>query len=118
MEEDGWMDGKKDGEVENVRRRKMERKDGRNEKKEVKNWRERRGKDLSSSRLTTESVINDNTNLASLRLLQTGGRGTRRGVTLMCCAAPRFTFPCILITPPLSSPIRTININGSAASLR
>lgn len=65
----------------------MEGKDGGNEKKEVKNWRERRGKDLYSSRLTTKSVINDNANLASLRLLQTDGRGTRRGVTLMCCSA-------------------------------
>lgn len=33
------MADKKDGKVKNVRRRKMEGKDGGNEKKEVKNWR-------------------------------------------------------------------------------
>lgn len=71
----------------------------------------------------SESVINNNTNL---QLLQTDGCGTNPGVCLMyfsmltCRVGPAvsgFTFYCILITPPLSSAIRTININGVAVSL-
>lgn len=41
------------------------------------------GGEACSSRLTTKSVINNNKNLASLHLLQTGSSGLWRSITLM-----------------------------------
>lgn len=74
--------------------------------------------EASSSRLDTKSVIKNNANLASPRLLQTGRPGTRasRYLDVAHGACPASPSSCILISMPPSSPIRTININGPALS--